>query len=112
MAQKFSFDEPQILYYGHADLLAQIGHELATRPDSCFSKNVISWYNALYSASNTNFDDCRYQTDVEPPSTLEDVIDAIELFNTGKSRQIALVAIRLICREAQRRLIIQLSEEI
>lgn len=112
MARNFSFDEPQILYYGHADLLAQIGHELASRPDSCFSKNVLSWYNALYSAQNTNFDDCRYQTDVEPPSSLEDVIEVIELFNAGKSRQIALVAIRLICRESQRRLTTQLSEEV
>jgi hypothetical protein len=98
----FSFDEPQILYYGHADLLAQIGHELASSPDSCFSKNVISWYNALYSAGDTNFVDCSYQIEQQSPSSLEDVIDVISSFVQGKNRRLARASIRIICRESQR----------
>lgn len=102
MARKFTFDEPQILYYGHADLLAQIGHELASRPDSCFSKNVLAWYNATYVAESLDFSDCSYQVEQQAPSTLEDVIDVISSFVQGKNRRLARAAIRIICRESQR----------
>lgn len=102
MARNYTFDEKEIVYYGHADLLAQIGHELAANPDSCFSKNVLAWYNATYVAQSVEFTDCSYQVEQESPSTLTDVIDIISAFVQGKGRRLARASIKIICRESQR----------
>ena len=108
---RFRFESgQQVQYYGHSDILAQVADELNNRPQSCLAVNLTSWYNSLY--SEPEFSDCRYQEEgeQEEPSTLEDVIDIILSFVSGQNRRVALVAIRIICREAQRQLTIDTSE--
>lgn len=57
----------QMEYFGHSDLLAQVAYELQHNADSCFGKNLIAWYNALYSA-DSNDKSCSYQIETLPPS--------------------------------------------
>lgn len=57
----------QMEYFGHSDLLAQVAYELQHNADSCFGKNLIAWYNTLYSA-NPNDKSCAYQIETLPPS--------------------------------------------
>jgi hypothetical protein len=52
--------ESTMVYIGQSDLIAQVIYELKNHPDSCMAKNLLSWYNALYSAS-TNDLTCSYQ---------------------------------------------------
>ena len=99
----------QLFYYGNSDLLAQLVQELQCHPDSCFSKDVFSWYNELYSSSE-EFSDCRFRVDPSVPDSLEDAIEILLALVAGQNRRIALVAIRIICRETQRRLTLDLSE--
>lgn len=47
-------------YWEGGDIIAQIAWELANKPDSCFSKDVNSWYNSLYSELG-QLEDCSYR---------------------------------------------------
>lgn len=103
----------QIEYYGNSDLLAQIANELQVAPESCFSKNVLSWYNETYVSSN-EFEDCRHQIEIradlceqEPPSTIEELVNIIVGFVSGNNRRIANAVIRIVCREALRQVTIE-----
>ena len=109
MAKAFKLSECDDLhYYGNSDLLAQLSREIQCRPDSCIAKDVISWYNSLYSEGD--FDDCRYRVDIEnQPSTLEDGIEFLVSLVSGQNRRLAAVSLRIICREAQRRVIEELA---
>lgn len=112
-------DSPR--YYGSSDLLCQVADELRNRPDSCFAKNVLSWYNAEYSAAS-DLEACEYQVeinqelceDAEDPTieTIEDIVDAIGSFALGKPRRVVRAAIRIACREALRRNIERTSSEV
>lgn len=102
-----------LVYYGKSDILAQITQEVSCNPDSCFSRNLLAWYNSSYDELS-DFDDCRYQVEVnvalceqDPPSTLEEIIDILVGFVSGNNRRIANAAIRIICREALRRVTIE-----
>lgn len=109
MSKLYKLSECQELeYYGDSDLLAQIASELQCNPNSCFAKNVVAWYNALYSAPES-FDDCRYQIETQKPSNLEDAIDLLQALVAGQNKRVAVVSIRVICREVQRRLSTDLS---
>jgi hypothetical protein len=64
MSNRLGGEIPQpITYYGEADILGQLSYELINNPNSCLSKNLVSWYNALYSAS-PNLNDCSYQAEI------------------------------------------------
>lgn len=100
-----------IQYYGKSDLLAQIADELRNCPDSCFSLNVIAWYNAEYSALS-GVEGCSYQVAIDEekcpdsedstPETIEDVIDIVTGFLEGKPRRVARALIGIICRQLRR----------
>lgn len=106
-------------YYGKSDILAQIADELRNRPNSCFARNVIAWYNAEYSALS-DLEGCEYQVEINQelceedeglvPDNIEDIVDLIGAFTQGKSRKVAQVAIRIACREARRRNIERTSQ--
>lgn len=107
-----------IVYYGNSDLLGQIADELNRHPDSCFSKNVKAWYDAEYSASEENLS-CSYQVEInqdlcqgEPGDTLEDGIDALLAIVRGQPRRLARASVRIICREANRRIIENTSQRV
>jgi hypothetical protein len=64
MTNRLGEEIPQpITYYGEADILGQLSYELINHPNSCLSKNLVGWYNALYSA-NSNNADCSYQVEI------------------------------------------------
>jgi hypothetical protein len=99
-----------LVYYGNSDLLAQIAEEITCNPTSCLSKNLLAWYDMAY-ANQFEFNDCKYQVEInqelcetKPPATLTDVIELISAFMSNKPRRIARAALRIICREALRRI--------
>lgn len=108
-------------YYGRSDLLCQIADELRNRPDSCFAKNVVAWYNAEYSALS-DLVACEYQVEINEalcpenenttPETIEDIVDLIGAFTEGKTRRVAQAAIRIACREALRQNIERTSQNV
>lgn len=114
MEKNFELDKCKgVIYYGNSDFLGQIAEEITCNPESCLSKNLLSWYNVAY-ATEDRFDDCRYQIEInaalceqDPPSTLEEIIDILVGFVSGNNRRIANAAIRIICREALRRVTIE-----
>jgi len=64
MPNRLGEEIPQpITYYGEADILGQLSYELINNPNSCLSRNLVAWYNALYSADSNNVD-CSYQVEV------------------------------------------------
>jgi len=80
-------EDARLVYYGNSDLLGQIALELANRPNSCLSKNLVSWYNSLYNELS-EFSDCRYQIEINEElcpdlsdSTIEEVFDLLITFS-------------------------------
>jgi hypothetical protein len=57
--------ESAMQYLGQSDLIAQVIYELKNKPNSCMAINLLSWYNALYSAS-PNDTSCLYQVQTKP----------------------------------------------
>lgn len=99
-----------LVYYGNSDLLAQIAEEITCNPSSCLSKNILAWYDMAY-ASQLDINNCSYQVEInqnlceiQPPSTLTNVIDLISAFLSNKPRRVARAALRIICREALRKI--------
>lgn len=108
-------------YYGASDILCQITDELRNRPDSCFSQNLIAWYNAEYSALS-DLEGCEYQVAINQnlcedsedgtPETVEDVIDVVFGFLEGKPRRVARAIIGIVCREIRRRNTIRTAPDV
>lgn len=105
--------DPNLEYWGNSDLLAQIAYELRNAPTTCFSQNIFAWYNNAYALPDSETNSCSYQIAIneslcpnpESPSTIADIIKVVVNFSQGKNRRIALVALRIIFREAQRQII-------
>jgi hypothetical protein len=66
-----------LVFYGKSDLIAQITDELRNNPESCFSLNVISWYNSAY-AQPSDFSSCIYQVDVDKQKCIDLYADSLE----------------------------------
>lgn len=92
----------------NSDLLRLIEDELRRYPNSCFSKNVMAWYNALYRALSYS-GDCTYQVQINQslcdpqfPTSASDIIADIVFLGSLENRRDALRMNRYIFREANR----------
>jgi hypothetical protein len=119
MTKPLRLEVPEgLVFRGDSELLAQITHELTNCPDSCFSQNILAWYNSLYSELS-DFTDCRHQVEInqdlcecELGDTTEDAIDALVAIVEGKPRRVARVLIKVACREALRQVVQNTSQSI
>lgn len=119
MSKPLKLDVPEgLVFRGDSELLAQITSELTTCPESCFSQNVLAWYNSLYSELSS-FEDCRYQVRINEElcecdlgDTTEDAVDALTAIVAGKPRRLAQVIIRVACRQALRKVVQSTSQTI
>lgn len=81
----------QMEYFGHSDLIAQVAYELQYSPDSCFGKNLVAWYNALYSA-DPNDKSCVYQIETLPPSQSV-IVEVLKTYPYATLRSIVIEVI-------------------
>jgi len=91
-----------------SDLLRLIEDELRRYPNSCFSKNVVAWYNALHRALSYS-GDCSYQVQINQslcdqqfPTSANDVIADIVFLGSLVDRREALRMNQYIFRTARR----------
>lgn len=92
-------------FYGQSDLLAQIADELRNNPESCFSLNVLSWYNSAY-AQSTDFSSCIYQVDVDKQKCIDLYADSLTVEPTiGSSLDFIVDTASAVGRRDGRRLI-------
>jgi hypothetical protein len=119
MGKPFKLDVPEgLVFRGDSELLAQVTQELTTCPGSCFTQNVLAWYNSLYSELSS-FEDCRYQVEINQElcdcdlgDSTEDAVAALMAIVDGKPRRIAQVLIRVACREALRQVVSNTSQSV
>lgn len=90
----YQLDKPLgLIYYGNSDFLAQICDHVTRYPDSCLAKNLIAFYNSLYSEL-FNQVDCSYQVQINEnlcqrsgSSSEAEILNSINMLTAGMERQ-------------------------
>lgn len=106
----YQLDKPLgLIYYGNSDFLAQICDHVTRYPDSCLAKNLIAFYNSLYSELFNQID-CSYQVQINQnlcprsaSSSEAEIINSINMLIAGIERQQAEQLIDRIYYAANRK---------
>lgn len=101
-------NDGQYQSFGHSDFLNQVAWQVAHRPDSCLTKNLLSWYSSLYSELST-IDSCAYQVEInqelceaQAPTDIESMVEIFQGFLSGRSDRVARALIGIVCRQVRR----------
>lgn len=97
------------VWYGNADILAQIADELRNNPHGCMAVNLLAWYNAVYTALSESAD-CSYQVKIntklcstKTPTSVTDSVDIVSAYVLPMDGRTARVVIQVMTRELLRR---------